>query len=240
MTKFKKKVYLILFLLITTQVLISIPNSLGQVESPRTSQSKIFDGMFANYTFELYITSYREANSGFKYVHQWRSLYNVTWWIDGNSTHTWHENSNTRLTSNASIGLSFGNNVHTPVWIFTNHTIGDLILIAVDADGERIYNITGDQTYDHPIYGLKNVWVLQNLFFRSSIAYYEKRTGLLIDGNFVYGIGRYNYNLTLTDTNIFSHYQENGGEIPPLYILIIIIAITGIFIILIAWKRKLS
>jgi hypothetical protein len=234
----KKKVYLIVIIFITTELLISESYSLGDIENLRTSQSEIFDGMYANYTFEIFITSYREANSIFRYRREWGSIFNVTWRIDGNGTYTWHENIQTRLTSNASSGWSFGNNVHSPIWLFTNHSIGDLVLIAVDLHGDHIFNITRDLTYRHPIYGNMEIWVLQDIVFPQSLAWYEKSKGLLINGTFVYTMGWYHYNLTLTESNLFLQYQGTGGQIPPFYILFIILIITAIIIFVILRKKK--
>jgi hypothetical protein len=234
----KKTTSLTIIILIALQLVFVQNYSLGKANNLRTSQGKIFNGMYANYTFEIQQTTYFEANTGFTYTNDVGHFYNVTWWIEGRGTHTWLENLQSRLISDTSGVWSFDNNVHTPVWIFTNHSVGDLILIAVGDDGERIYNITGDQSYYHPNYGNRYVWVLQNIFFPDSLAYYEKTTGILIDGYFIFHMGQDNYNLTLTETNIFSYYQ--GGDTPPLYLLIIIIAITGICILVIVRKRKLE
>jgi len=43
--------------------------------NPRTSQGKIFDGLYANYTYAFGLT----YNIGFSYVHDTGDLYNVSW-----------------------------------------------------------------------------------------------------------------------------------------------------------------
>jgi len=210
----------------------------GEKSILRTTQGKVFDKMYANYTFEIYIKSYTKYNSVFKYTHDSGDYYNVTWWISGYGTNTWLENKQTRLTSNSSGGLSFGNGVHAPIWLFTDLTVGDIILIAVDARGDQIFNVTRELTHNHPIYGLMNIFVLQSLVFPLSVVWYERSTGILLNGTFMHTLGLSNYNLTLTDTNIFSYYQAFYGETPPLYILFIVIGITGIITIVILRKRK--
>ena len=83
-----------------------------------------------------------------------------------------------------------------------------------------------------------NVWVLQELINPSRIAWYEKTTGLLINGTFPNFLD--DYNLTLTATNMFSHYQPPSDGIPG-YTLVVFLPLTVLMTVLVMrkWKKKL-
>jgi hypothetical protein len=68
----KMAFFFITFLTIST-FLTFIPNSAGEL---KISDSKIINGLYANYTFEY---GPPQATS-FKYVHDSGNIYNVTWW----------------------------------------------------------------------------------------------------------------------------------------------------------------
>jgi hypothetical protein len=113
----------------------------------------------------------------------------------------------TRLTLNAvGYGTDFGSGVHTPVWLITNITLGDRIGIAVDGAGDYSFNISDEKTLSYHGFGSLEVWVLQSFIYPASFVWYEKSTGLLINGSFFSFLA--DYNLTLTETNMFSHYQQ--------------------------------
>ncbi|MHA1914859.1 MAG: hypothetical protein ACW986_16975 [Promethearchaeota archaeon] len=223
----------LIFILITglslAMLITLVPHSFGEESTLRTSQGKIFDGLHSNYTFE---TSVITLNAGFEYNYDSGDLYNVTWSSNFSGSVSWLENIETRITSN-SIGGGFGDAVHTPMWVFTNLTIGNSTLISVDAEGDHLYNVISELIYLHPNYGILNLWVLQGVTYPSSVVWYEQSTGILINGTFIYSSGT--YIMTLTDTNVFSHYQT-GAEIPG-YSLIIFIPL--IFVSTVVMLRKL-
>jgi len=198
----------------------------------KTSQGKIFNGFYADYNFELGGTT---EPSSFQYVYDSSGLYNVTWDINNTAPAYWQEDIQTRLTSNVSgYGLDFGNGVHAPVWVFTNLTLGDTVLIAVDGLGDYSFNVSDEIEITYPGFGSFNVWVMQEFINPSRIAWYEKSTGLLLNGTFPNFLSP--YNLTLTATNMFSHYK-GGGEIPG-YSLIAFIPLTLIITFVIIRKQK--
>jgi len=230
--KSKKLVYFFITFLTLSTFLTFIPNSSGELE---LSESKIFNGLYANYTFE---TSSLTLSS-FNYVHDSGDIYNVTWQRNNSAPAYWQENLQTRLTSNVSgYGINFGNGVHTPVWVFTNLTLGDTISIAVDGIGDYSFNVSDEIEIIYPGFGSFNVWVMQELINPSRIAWYEKSTGLLLNGTFPNFLD--DYNLTLTATNMFSHYQPSSEEIPG-YILVVFLPLTIIMTVLVhrKWKKKL-
>ncbi|MFW9783186.1 MAG: hypothetical protein ACFFFB_12960 [Candidatus Heimdallarchaeota archaeon] len=226
--KSTKLVYLLVSILSISTFLTITPYSFGEL---KTSQSMIFNGLYANYTFDT-------DASRFQYTRESDEIYNVTWWINGSIPGNWLENTQTRLMLNATgIGLNFGSGVHTPVWVFNNLTLGDTVPIAVDGVGDYLYNVSDEITFNYPGVGSVDIWVLEGEIWTSSIVWYEKSTGLLLNGTFIWFGG--DYNLTLTDTNMMSHYQ--GGKEIPGYNLIIFVPLT-IFITLVIvrkWKKNL-
>ncbi|MHA2400379.1 MAG: Loki-CTERM sorting domain-containing protein [Promethearchaeota archaeon] len=221
-----KKLVSVFLILFTMAALLTLPiYGLGQL---KTSQGKIFNNLYADYDFD-------EEHSSFQYIHELGDIYNVTWQINNSLPAYWQEDIQTRLISNISgYGISFNLGTHTPVWIFTNLTIGDTVPISVDGVGDYDYNVTGELNFNYPGVGNVDIWVLEQFTWPSSIAWYEQSTGLLLNGSFISFID--SYNLTLTDTNMFSHYQESGGI--PGYSLTIFIPLSLIITIVILRKQK--
>ena len=167
-----------------------------------TSDSPVFDGMYVNYTFsqdpEIYI-------SNISYSHFSGNLFNQTWNVGGFFNNTWSVNIQTRIMSGMSV---FGDGNHDPIWIYTNTSLSDIIPIAVDGDGDHLFEVSSELLYDLPGFGLVEVWVLEDLTFPEGNAWYEKSTGILLNGTFFYdGGGIYNYTFNFIDTNVqFTYY----------------------------------
>lgn len=200
----------------------------------QASQGKIFNGLYADYDFAYGTTQ----PSSFQYVYDSSGLFNVSWTINNSAPAYWQEDTQTRLISNVSgIGTNFGSGVHTPVWVFTNLTLGDTVIISVDGCGDYSYNVSDEETISHPGFGSLNAWVLQGSIYPSSIVWYEQSTGLLIKGTFICFLAT--YVLTLTATNMFSHY--NGGGIPGYSLFVFVpLALITVFVIIRKQKRKLN
>ncbi|MFX1419128.1 MAG: hypothetical protein ACFE9N_09440 [Promethearchaeota archaeon] len=225
MMESKKTSYFLIAFLCSSILLTFASYSLGTQDNLRTSQSGIFNGLYANYTFDEGVP----VNSRFTYEYHSGTLYNVTWWIQGNPIPgTWLEDTQTRLTSNSSGGTTFYDGVHTPVWIFTNMSLGNSTIIVVDGGFDHPYTVVDEAVANYPGLGTINVWVLEDDWY-STHAWYEKTTGLLINGTFQWFMG--SYTLTLTETNIFS---PRGGGIPGFEILLVLplIGVISFFILL--------
>ncbi|MFX1478907.1 MAG: hypothetical protein ACFFCI_12320 [Promethearchaeota archaeon] len=225
----KKTVYFLITLLSLSTFLVFTSYSFGEENKLQTSQGKIFNGLYANYTFVSVLT----YNTMFTYNYDTGAFYNVTWLVQGSGTGSWLENIQTRITLNSSGG--FGNGVHAPVWVFTNLTVGDNVFIAVDGVGDHPFNVTSELSVTYPGFGSLNIWVLQDTLYPSSLIWYERSTGLLLNGTFIYFAGSYTF--TLTATNMFSHYQGGKGGIPG-YNVFVIITMAAIFSLIIIKKRK--
>lgn len=205
--------------------------SLGLQGNLRTSQGKIFDGLYANYTYDWGLT----YNIGFSYVHDTGDLYNVTWWNQQPAgSFPWVENIQTRLISN-SYG-PFGDGNHTLIWVFTNLSIGDLIPIVVSGEGDHSFNVTDELTVNYPGFGSLNVWVLEDLVYSTHV-WYERSTGLLINGTFQRSVGSLNY--TLTETNMFSTQSGAGSGIPGFEIFLVLPIISIVSMIILRRRKKI-
>lgn len=198
----------------------------------KPTQCKIYDGLCANYTFDfLGVTN----TSYFTYTQVSDNLLRVNWAHVG-GTSSWIENKQTRSTSNSSGSYGVRNGSKAFLWLFTNISLGDLILIAVDGIGNHLFNVTDDLCCNYTGIGEVDVWVLQDLSY-SGVAWYEKSTGTLLNGTFAWYSAN-SYKFSLISTNIFSYYQDqkNGGEILE-YALFIFLPL-GVSIIALATLRR--
>ncbi|MFX1316261.1 MAG: hypothetical protein ACFE9T_10385 [Promethearchaeota archaeon] len=202
----------------------------------RTSQSKVFHNMYANYTFDVSLAG--EYNTTFTYSRVSGDIYNVTWDFPGPTFSTWLESKQTRIISNASGTWAFNSGTHTPIWQFTNLSLGNFTLIGVDGEPDHLFEVVGEYNVTLTGIGTYETWVLQDTVFAGSIAFYEKTTGLLMAGLFYFSGGTEDYTLILTSTNMFSHYESESKEIPGYDLLLLIPAITIISLMIILRKRK--
>jgi hypothetical protein len=132
--------------------------------------------------------------------------------------------------------LTFGSGFHEPGWIHTNVSLNDIVLIVVDGAGDFPFNITGELVYDLTGFGLIEVWVLEHEASNST-AWYEKSTGILINGTFAYGGGD-NYTMTFVDTNAqFDYYLPPSG-IPGYEMFSLILVASAISIVVVIQKKR--
>ena len=103
--------------------------------------------------------------------------------------------------------------------------------------GDYSFNVSDEKTISYPGFGSLDIWVLQGFIYPASFVWYEKSTGLLINGSFFSFLA--DYNLTLTETNMFSHYQTSSDEIPG-YSLVVFLPLTILMTVLVLkkWKKK--
>ena len=161
-----------------------------------TKEPPLFNGMYLNYTSSLF----EGCSCDFLYTDLSGDILNVNWILDGGTVGWWNVNMQTRIMSDGG-GLYFGNGYHTPIWIFTDVLIGDTVLIAVDGVGDHDFYVSDEMVWELPGFGAVEVWVLEDLTEPGGLAYYEKNTGILLDGIFYYGDGDYFYEFELVGTN---------------------------------------
>ena len=163
-------------------------------------ETQLFDGLFIEHIFDNMGYIY---NSTFSYMQYQDGLFYETWSIEGMGAYQWYVDPSSRLMSGGSI---LGDGFHTPVWIFTDVSLGDTIPIAVAVEGDHIFNVTREFIYDLPSFGPVGVWELEDLTSPGGTAWYEKSTCLLLNGIFFYYDGMYNYTFEFVDTNAQFEY----------------------------------
>ncbi len=174
--------------------------NLGPFIGPVVEWGQLFDGMYINHTFIFPGMGIEIGPSNFPYSYDSGHIFNVnwdSWWGAG----SWDVNLLTRIMSNP-LGLHFGSGCRAPAWIFTNVSLNDSVPIAVDGVGDHIFNVSDKLIYDLPGYGFLEVWVLIDTDGFGGIAWYEKSTGILLNGTFVFLGGAANYSFVFNDTNV--------------------------------------
>ncbi|MFX1281389.1 MAG: CARDB domain-containing protein, partial [Promethearchaeota archaeon] len=165
----------------------------------------LFDGMYINYTWSIFGS---DMPAQFAYSYLSGDMFHVDWYMNSTYYDYWDIDSQTRIMSNGGgSGWYFGDGYHTPIWIFPNVSIGEQLYIAVDAEGDHLFEVTDEILYDLPGSGMLEVWVLEDLTLPGGLGLYEKNTGVLISGIFFYsGGGMYNYTFSFIDTNLVFDY----------------------------------
>lgn len=163
----------------------------------------LFEGMFLNYSFTLWGESY-PLEYLYSYVSDGIFHVDYSLYVGGlPQTGYWDVNSQTRVMTNSYGGISFGSGTHTPLWIFTDISLSDVIAIAVDAEGDHNFIVSDEVTYDLPGFGSVDAWVLEDSTVPGGFALYEKITGILLNGTFFFSGGANNYSFELFNTNVF-------------------------------------
>ena len=184
--KFKKLIFFIFLTLLCASTFLTINSSvslntdyLSGTKDLRRSQGKIFNNLYANYSFDVSIAG--DYNTTFKWNRVSGDIYNVTWEIPGEGTATWLEDKQTRIMTNSSGPFAFNDGTHTPIWIFTNLTLGNSTWITIDGEGDRLFEVVGEFNVTITGIGTYETWVLLDPMW-GSLAFYEKSTGLLMGG----------------------------------------------------------
>jgi len=179
-----------------------------------SSQGLIFDGLVSNYTFSIFGGTY---NTEFMWTQKSSNWFNVTWNVPGSDLSTWLENRDTRIMLNTSGPWAFSALDHTPMWIFTNVSISDVVLLCIDADGDYPYLVAKEFIYHLPGLGAIEVWQLEDIINPGGFALYEKSTGFLVRGLFPFAGDNYTLDITYTNA-IFNYVTPFSGLIDGLYI----------------------
>jgi hypothetical protein len=164
----------------------------------------LFNSMYLNYSFTLLSNTYPLKYS-YSYISETLFHTDYVFYVDSSpQIGYWDVNTQTRIMTNSYGGIAFGSGTHTPIWIFTDISMNDIVPIAVDAEGDHNFEVTGELIYNFSGLGPLEVWILEDLTLPGGIAWYEKSTGILLNGTFLYYGGLYNYTFNLIDTNALS------------------------------------
>jgi hypothetical protein len=198
------------------------------------SDTGIFNGLRVGYNYSVGALT---LPSNISFSVDSMGIYNVTWEVFLVGTISWSEYLGNRSIFNKQPPSSgFNLYSHTPIWIHTDVVLNDIVPITVDGVGDHSFQITGQTVHNLAGYGWVEIWILQDLANISSILWYEKSTGLLIQGTFIYGAS--NYTMTFLDTNAIFTYASSSGGIPGYNHLILIGFLIGVSLILIRIKKR--
>ncbi len=169
-----------------------------------------FDGMEIYYNFSMYGFPYitrlqysRESISTF--IIYWQRYYSYTMnWVPWSR---WRVDVSTRIMEE--ISHSYFGNAHTPIWIYPNATVGDIISMAVINEGDYNFSVSRIIVSDIPKYGPIRILELKDMGPNGGIAWYEQSTGILLNGTFSYNGGASQYTLDLININTNFNVTDN-------------------------------
>ncbi|NVM29627.1 MAG: immune inhibitor A [Candidatus Helarchaeota archaeon] len=221
--KFLKMIYLILFFTLILSFIyynfkINFPVSLEtRVENVNSLHltSPLFDGMYykwnGSYQDPVFNEDWRGTNNislksqGFYHVDEYINL----WGSDLRDI-----NESSRIFNGSGY---WGSGYHEWLFIPVTVELGEMVPIAVGWMGDSDFDVSAEQTIAAPYLGRNfDCWKLTDEY--SSEVYYDKYTGLLIQGTFIHGWGF--YTIYATDTNV--PFQDNfnapnltNGQVTP-------------------------
>jgi hypothetical protein len=181
-------------------------DSSGPFVGPIVEEAPLFDFMYIDHYFSSGSYGY---DSTISYSIDSFSNFKAYWNVAG-MVGSWDIDLDSRIMSNC-VGPCFVEGTHTPFWIFTDAQLNDIIQICVDAEADHNFQISDELLFDLPGFGLIEVWELEDLTVPGGVAWYEKSTGILLNGTFFYVGGAANYTFDFIDTNVEFTYVD----IPP-------------------------
>ena len=183
---------------------------IGPISGPEVKRSPLFSGMWINYT----IISSTGSNQTImlSYSHLSNNVFKARWDPYGDWTH-WETDILTRLISNSTVIWALEGEVHTPFWIHTDVSIGDIIPVCVIYEGDHFFKVSGELIYYLEGKGFIEVWVLEDVSNPNNSAWYEKSTGILINCSNSISVpdifGNMTYSFTFVDSNVDFQYATN-------------------------------
>ncbi|MFW9829473.1 MAG: hypothetical protein ACFFEY_18005 [Candidatus Thorarchaeota archaeon] len=198
----------------------------------------VFDGMYVNYihsdSFHIFET--QEANIEFSRVSD--DVYHVIWFLGEGTLGTpaeqgsWDEELSSRIVSNTDLPSPVAGS-HTWTRILTNISLNDIVQIFIYSGGDQNFNVTAELNWTMPGYGQIEVWKLEDS--NGSAVWYEKSTGIFLNGTFQYsGFWK---KAIFVSTNALTGPLISGI---PGYSILILVGTLSIVIFLIGKKLKKS
>ncbi|MHA2036984.1 MAG: Loki-CTERM sorting domain-containing protein [Promethearchaeota archaeon] len=195
-----------------------------------TAPTGIFSGLYIKYTHSdsFHIGETQDTIIRFSKISD--EVYHVTWTFSegtlGLATggiSSWDENLNTRIVSNMVLpGPSEGS--HTWTRILTNVTLNDTVKIFIFTGGDQNFNVSSELNWTFNGIGEVGIWELEDS--NGSVVWYEKSTGIFLNGTFHYsGFWK---KAEFVSTNIFPVPGIPGYNI---LFLITLTSIIGVIII---------
>ncbi|MFX1397715.1 MAG: C25 family cysteine peptidase [Promethearchaeota archaeon] len=187
--------------------------NIGPYIGPVVERGQLFNGMYIQHYVKIGEAS---GYSKFSYAHHSNEIFNVSW-ANVRGFGSWSVNITTRIMSYPRMFTTFGSGQHTLAWISNNVSLGDNISIVVAGDFDHNFTISGEKIHYIPGFGAVEVWILEDQAYSNNIAWYEKSTGILLNGSFTSSYG-FSIKFEFVDTNAKFTYLN----LPPLNPLIMI------------------
>ncbi|UCG70299.1 MAG: hypothetical protein JSV09_04585 [Thermoplasmata archaeon] len=185
----------------------TFPASAGPYNGPTVKKSQLFDGMVLTYDFESSFMG--STSTSFLYSYKTDNTFSATWTFPSVD---WDVNHDNRRLSNV-VGVWLSDGDHDPAWILTDVSINDTVELGVIWDGDHTFKVIGEFIYFLPGYGPVEVWNLTDLTKPGGVLWFEKSTGILLNGT-VYQTGGNWYTFNFTSANVQFSYVP--GFWPPI------------------------
>jgi hypothetical protein len=199
---------------------VSSPTSSGirTIDDPSLQiTSPLFDGMYYywNGTYKhIGYDDYWNGNDTLTFESE--GIYHVDEYIDLFGVYDFRDiNESSRIYNGSAVWGSWN---HEWLFIQTDVELGHTVPIVVDGFGDRDFDVTAEKTINALYLGRSfDCWELTDEY--DSKAYYDKYTGLLVNGTFIHGWGY--YTIFPTDTNVpfqdnFNSPNLTNGMVTPL------------------------
>ncbi|MEJ2248461.1 MAG: ABC transporter substrate-binding protein [Candidatus Lokiarchaeota archaeon] len=174
-----------------------------EMDSNFTIEYGIFDGLQLRYNYSVEFGGVEQSIPlDFEYLKLNDILFNVSFTANLTIFGGWQENVETRMMNNT-YGANLGDSCHTPLWIPTNIKMGYYISISNVMGVDQFYEVVDQGNYNYFGNQMLDYWELHNLRDSSLNLWYEKSSGILLNGTFGAGDGLlpYSYKLRLMQTN---------------------------------------
>ncbi len=171
----------------------------------------LFNGLYIKHSCNL---ASIEAYSYISYNKSYNSYHDVYWELNisnSYSTGEWDVDDNTRIMENSSGSFYFGNGYHSPFWVFTEIELGDTLPFASRYNVDNNFKVVDKIVHNIPGSGFVEAWILKQSMHNGGIAYYEKSTGILLNGTFMNTLSS-NDTFNFIDTNANFTYVYLPGQ----------------------------
>ena len=183
-------------------------DSIGPYQGPTLKNPPLFDGMYIQHLVQFSSLGPEQYDSEISYQYSQNSIFAVNWSspVIGSA---WNVNISDRVLTNID-GSFFFDNDHTFSWI-QNISLGKTVQLSVLGDGDHDFEVVGEDSYYISRVGSVNIWILQDTI-SDGYAWFEKSTGILLEGQFYYYGGAYSYTFEFKKSNVFEYDEIEDDD----------------------------
>ncbi len=180
---------------------VGLPN-IGNYSGPQVNAyvpapSVLFNGLSYNWSGDFIGTPW-SGTEYYEYLggNSFRCNESITD-FGGTNNYTRTVDNRSRTITSTTGGSPWQVNSDDWLWIYNNVSLGEKVNISGHTSGNREFNVSGETT-KNALGLILDVWILDHP--DGDIAYYDKITGLLIEGTFIY-LAPFTYFIQVTETN---------------------------------------